>query len=87
MKDKPYQEVLGSIMYAQMGTQPDLSHAIASLSRFSTDPGVEHWKALTHVLRYLKATSHFRLRYGGAGVDSFTPVIYVDSEFAGDAEK
>lgn len=32
MADKLYLEVLGSIMYAQIGTQPDLSYAVSKLS-------------------------------------------------------
>ena len=34
MVDKPYWEVLGSIMYAQIGTQPDLSYAVSTLSKY-----------------------------------------------------
>ena len=39
MKDKPYNEVLGSIMWAQGATQPDLSFAVNLLSRFQANPG------------------------------------------------
>ncbi|GLB39961.1 putative reverse transcriptase (RNA-dependent DNA polymerase) [Lyophyllum shimeji] len=82
MRDKPYREVLGSIMYAQIATRPDLSYAVASLSRFSTNPGKPHWQALMHVLQYIKATLHYKLRYGGTGHTSFTPQGYVDSDYA-----
>lgn len=42
MKDKPYREVLGSVMYAQIATRPDLSYAVTTLSKFSSNPGREH---------------------------------------------
>ena len=32
MKDKPYSEVLGSLMYAQVRTRPDIAFAITCLS-------------------------------------------------------
>jgi len=82
MQDKPYREVLGSIMYAQIATRPDLSYAVASLSRFSTNPGKPHWQALMHVLQYVKATLHYKIRYGGNEYTSFTPHGYVDSDYA-----
>ncbi|RDB21876.1 Retrovirus-related Pol polyprotein from transposon TNT 1-94 [Hypsizygus marmoreus] len=86
MKDKPYREVLGAVMYAQIATRPDLSFAVASLSRFSSDPGKAHWQALMHVLQYIKATLHYKLRYGGVGYNSFTPYGYVDSDYAADTD-
>jgi hypothetical protein len=55
MKDKPYHKVLGSVMYAQIATYPDLSYAVSTLSKFSSDPGKPHWMALMHVLQYIKA--------------------------------
>lgn len=86
MKDKPYKEVLGSIMYAKIATCPDLSFAVASLSRFASNPRKPHWQALMHVLQYVKATLHYKLRYGGPGFISFTPQGYVDSDYAADTD-
>ena len=57
MADKPYRELLGSIMYAQIVTQPNLSYAVSTLSKFASNPGRAHWNALTHVLRYIKGQS------------------------------
>ena len=34
MVDKPYQEVLGSIMYTQIGTQPNLFYVVSTLSKY-----------------------------------------------------
>jgi len=57
--DKPYQQLLGRIMYLSICTRPDIAHAVSVLSRFSNSPGEEHWTALKRVLRYLKGTMHF----------------------------
>ncbi len=62
MEDKPYREVLGSIMYTQVWTHPDLSHAVVLLSHFAANPRVQHWKALMHVLWYIKGTLNYSLK-------------------------
>lgn len=86
MADKPYSEVLGSLMYAQIGTCPNIAYAITSLSRFMANPGKPHWVALQHVLRYLKATAHYKIQYGGLDYEDFIPRGYYDSDFAADVD-
>ena len=63
MKNIPYRQVLGSIRYLVSCTRPDLSFATGYLSRFMENPGVNHWKALKRVLRYLKYTRDMTLTY------------------------
>jgi hypothetical protein len=60
-----YQSAVGAVMYAMMGTRPDIAFAVASLSQFSSNPGQSHWLSLKHVLRYLKGTMDYKLTYGG----------------------
>jgi hypothetical protein len=43
----PYANAIGSLMYATMCTRP---------SRFQSNPGLAHWKAVKRILRYLKRT-------------------------------
>jgi hypothetical protein len=86
MKDKPYREVLGSVMYAQIATRPDLSYAVSTLSKFSSDPGKPHWMALMHVLQYIKGTLDYKITYGGSGNTSLTPYGYVDADYGGDRD-
>lgn len=57
MNGKDYLGALGSIMYAMLGTRPDLAFPIGVLSRYSSNPGITHWNAMMHVLRYMKCTS------------------------------
>jgi hypothetical protein len=84
MKDKPYREVLGSVMYAQIATRPDLSYAVSTLSKFSSNPGKPHWTALMHVLQYIKGTLDYKITYGGPGNSSLTPYGHVDADYGGD---
>ena len=38
---------------------------MSKLSRFVSNPGVDHWRALERVLRYLKGTMTCGIRYTG----------------------
>lgn len=53
MKTKPYSRLLGSLIYAQVCTRPDLAYAVGMLARFQSNLGHEHWIAGKKVLRYL----------------------------------
>ena len=34
--DKPYAELIGSLMYIAVGSRPDLTHTVSALSQFTT---------------------------------------------------
>jgi hypothetical protein len=63
MKGVPYCEALGSLMWLQVATCPDLSYTINLLSRFANNPGPRHWAALKHTLAYLKGTLDHSITY------------------------
>ena len=42
MKNIPYAFVVGSLMYAEVCTRPDISYAIGMLGRYQSNPGLEH---------------------------------------------
>ncbi|CAL9019641.1 unnamed protein product [Prunus brigantina] len=52
MVDKPYASLVGSLMYAQVCTRPDLAFPVSILGRFQSNPGQAHWVAAKKVLRY-----------------------------------
>ena len=45
MQHIPYCEAVGSLMYAALGTCPDISYAVSTVSRFCSNPGTPHWEA------------------------------------------
>ncbi|MBW0565459.1 hypothetical protein O181_105174 [Austropuccinia psidii MF-1] len=49
-----FRSAVGSINYLSTATRPDLSHAVSSLSQYLENPGIRHWKAFLHVLKYLR---------------------------------
>ncbi|KAF8626556.1 hypothetical protein AX17_006532, partial [Amanita inopinata Kibby_2008] len=67
MAKVPYREAVGMLMYAALGTRPDIAYAIQVLSTFSKNPGEAHWEAAKRVLRYLKGMRDVWLMYGDAG--------------------
>jgi hypothetical protein len=58
-----YSQIIGSLMYLAGATRPDISYAVSKLSRFTSNLGDDHWKALEGVLRYLRGTTSFRIHY------------------------
>ncbi|SGY60145.1 BQ5605_C007g04389 [Microbotryum silenes-dioicae] len=58
-----YLQAIGSLMYAALGTRPDLAYAVSYLARFAKEPGPTHWTAIKHVLRYIRGTVSYGLRY------------------------
>jgi transposase InsO family protein len=85
MRDVPYLRAIGSIMYAMLGTRPDIAYAVGVLSQYGSNPGPEHWAALKRVIRYLKGTAHFALQYGGAE-NGLELVGWTDSDWASDLD-
>ena len=58
-----YAQAIGSLMYVMNGTRLDIAYAVSKLSRYSSNPGLNLWKAIVRVLRYLKYTQNYGLHY------------------------
>ncbi|KAL6311037.1 hypothetical protein AAG906_015922 [Vitis piasezkii] len=63
MKNIPYASAVGSLMYAQVCTRPDIAFAVGMLGRYQSNPGIDHWKAAKKVMRYLQGTKDYKLMY------------------------
>ena len=81
MTKYPYASLVGSLMYSQVCTRPDISHAVGMLGRFQSNSGIAHWKAAKKVLRYLKGTRNYMLTYRKSSYLHVTG--YSDSDLAG----
>lgn len=58
-----YRSAVGALSYLLTATRPDISYAVSSLSQFLEAPGIQHWEAFIHVLRYLSGTAGNALVY------------------------
>ena len=79
-----YQSQIGSIMYAMLGTRPDIAYAVGALSQYSANPGADHLNAINRVLKYLNTTKGYKLIYDGKSKESDFDA-YCDSDWAGDS--
>lgn len=85
MRDVPYQEAIGSLMYAAQLTRPDICFPLCLLSRFNKNPGKPHWQAVKRVLRYLAATNNRKLVYRGKDENN-TMLGFSDADYGGDLD-
>ncbi|GKC43028.1 zinc finger, CCHC-type containing protein [Tanacetum coccineum] len=60
-----YSRVIGCLMYAMTCTRPDIAFVVGKLSRYTSNPGTQHWQTIRSVLKYLKKTMDYRLTYIG----------------------
>ena len=58
-----YGAAIGSLMYAAIGTRPDIAYAVQCLSQFTNNPNPEHWTAVKRVFRYLNGTQDLGIVY------------------------
>jgi hypothetical protein len=71
-------------MYLAGATRPDISFAMSKLSRFLSNLGDDHWRALERVLHYLKGTMSLGIHYIGY------PIVlegYCDANWISDADE
>ena len=66
----------------QQYTGPDISVAVGLLSQFMTNPNKEHWNGVKRVLRYLKGTLNYGLKYEHS--ENFVLTGFSDADWAGD---
>ncbi|MBW0589642.1 hypothetical protein O181_129357, partial [Austropuccinia psidii MF-1] len=58
-----FRSAIGSLNYLSTATLPDLSFAVSTLSQYLEKPGIKHWSAFLHVLKYLKGSQELGFLY------------------------
>ncbi|XP_073120250.1 secreted RxLR effector protein 161-like [Henckelia pumila] len=87
MKNVPYSNAVGSIMYMMVSTRPDITYGVGLVSRFMGKPSREHWRAVQWLLRYLKGTKKLKLKYSKSTSNTCEVTGYCDSDYAADLDK
>lgn len=82
--EKKCRSLIGCLMYAMLGSRPDLCYPISYLSRFQDKASEELWTALKRVLRYIKGTLNLKLVYKREGLKLQG---FADADWAGDLEQ
>ena len=79
-----FRSIVGSLRYLTH-TRPDLLYSVGILNRYMEHPTSDHLAAAKRVLRYVKGTLDFGLRY--PKYDSHDAIFgYSDSDFSGDMD-
>lgn len=58
----------------------DICYVIGLASRFQSNQGKPHWKAVKKLLRYIKGTANYSFRYQGGDL---WLIGYVDADWKG----
>ncbi len=81
-KGFPYQQAVGSLMYAMLCTQPDLAYPINVLSQHMASLNMEHSMAVKRIFQYLQGTLQMKLQFGAT--PSKEVLGYCDADWGGD---
>ena len=54
MRTVPYSSMVGSLMYAQVCTRPDIAFVVGMLGRSLSNLGSQHWKELRRSLVFAR---------------------------------
>ena len=77
MRQVPYAQAVGSLMYVVLCTRSDICFTVEMVCRYQSNHCSEHWTAVKHIIKYLKRTKNHILMYSG---DDLIIVGYIDSD-------
>ena len=60
-----YAQIISSLMFLTNCTRLDIEYVVGRLSRYTHNPSIEHWDAISRLLRYLNGTFDYGLSYCG----------------------
>lgn len=80
----PYREAIGSLMYLCVATRPDITFAVNLTSRHLEKPTKIHWNAVKRILKYLKGTVGYGIKFKRNQERRL--LAYSDSDYAGELE-
>ena len=86
MRDIPYRQLVGALMYLAVATRPDIAYVVGVLARFGANPGPAHWKACKHLCRYLQGTKDMKLTYGPDANSSELFTTFSDADHGGEED-
>ena len=58
-----FQQMIGTLIYAAIGTRPDIAFTATQLSWYNNNPSDSHVKYAKHILRYLWGTKELQIKY------------------------
>jgi hypothetical protein len=83
---RTYKKAIGSILYAALGTRPDITYPTFVLGRYGAQPSTLNWEAVKHLLRYLRGTSNYKFTIHDTSVGHESILCYADADLGGEAD-
>ena len=91
-KDEPvfdlnfnYRSIVGKLNYVAQTTRPDIMYATHQVAKYSSDPRKSHGEAILYLVRYLKKTRDYGLKFKPDPEKGFE--CYCDADFSGNWNK
>jgi hypothetical protein len=91
-KDEPafdldfnYRSAVGKLNYVAQTTRPDIMYATHQIAKYSSDPRKPHGEAILYLVRYLKKTRDYGLKFKPDPGKGFK--CYCDADFSGNWNK
>ena len=86
-----YQQAVGCLTYISTAIRPDISAAVGVLSSYMSNPSKEHWNGVKRLLRYIKGTINYGLKFKANESDGLNEngdelYGYSDANWAGDVD-
>ena len=78
-----YASAVGNLMYAMLCTRPNICYAVGIVSRYQSNPGLDHWIAVKHILKYPRRMRNHMLVYSGGDLNH---IGYTESDFQSDKD-
>ena len=78
MRWAPYASAVGSLMYAMLCTRPDICYVVGVVSRYQSNPRLDHWVAVKYILNYLRRMKNYMCVYSSR---ELIPIKYTDFNF------
>ena len=60
-----YTATIRSLMWAAIGSRPDIAHTVSMVAQYTMDPEPHHQAALKCILRYLRGSPNLRISFSG----------------------
>lgn len=78
MERTPYVSTIGSLICGMLSTRSDICNMVEVMACFQSNLSPKYWKAVKHIMKYLKAIKNFVFCFDVGDLDI---VRYTDSDF------
>ena len=85
----PYRNIVGKLMYAMVGTRPDIAFAVGFLGRFSSNPTEFNLNLAKKCVRYLIGTQNSKILFSKSSSpkSELKLEMYADSDWGGSEDR